>query len=41
LLAEDNAVNQRVAVRMLDRLGYRADVAASGHKCLEARERSP
>jgi CheY-like chemotaxis protein len=30
LVAEDNPVNQRVAVRMLERLGLQADVAKDG-----------
>lgn len=41
LLAEDNAVNQKVALHMLARLGYRADVAASGLEVLAALERQP
>jgi len=39
LVAEDNAVNQRVVVRMIEKLGYRADVAATGLEVLAATER--
>jgi PAS domain S-box-containing protein len=41
LLAEDNAVNQKVAMRMLKRIGYRADLAANGQEVLQALERLP
>lgn len=39
LLAEDNAINQKVALRMLARMGYRADVAANGIEVLDALHR--
>jgi signal transduction histidine kinase/AmiR/NasT family two-component response regulator len=41
LVAEDNAVNQRVAVAMLTKLGYQADLAANGHEVLAALEHRP
>jgi signal transduction histidine kinase/DNA-binding response OmpR family regulator len=39
LLAEDNLVNQKVAIRILERLGYRADVAGNGIEVLDALKR--
>jgi len=39
LLAEDNVINQKVALKMLARMGYRADVAASGIEVLQALDR--
>ena len=39
LVAEDNAANQRVALRLLQRLGYRADIAANGIEVIDAVER--
>jgi signal transduction histidine kinase/ActR/RegA family two-component response regulator len=35
LVAEDNVINQRVAVRMLERFGCRVDVAANGNEAVE------
>ena len=41
LVAEDNAANLKVAVRMVERLGYRADVAGNGSEALHALDRVP
>ena len=41
LLAEDNAVNQKLALRLLERMGYSADIAESGREVLDALERLP
>ncbi|HEV7507700.1 MAG TPA: two-component regulator propeller domain-containing protein [Thermoanaerobaculia bacterium] len=39
LIAEDNSVNQRVALLLLERLGYSADVAGNGYEVLTALHR--
>jgi CheY-like chemotaxis protein len=41
LVAEDNVINQQVALSFLSRLGYRADVAANGLEVLASVRRQP
>jgi CheY-like chemotaxis protein len=39
LVAEDNAINQKLALRLLLQMGYRADVAANGLEAIQSIER--
>ena len=39
LLVEDNAVNQKLALRLLSLMGYQADVAGNGIEAVDAVER--
>src|SRR5215218_1597620 len=41
LLVEDNAVNQKLALRLLSRMGHQADVAGNGLEAIDAVERQP
>jgi CheY-like chemotaxis protein len=39
LLAEDNVVNQKLALRLLQQMGYRADLASNGTEAVESVKR--
>src|SRR5207249_2999945 len=39
LLADDNVVNQKVALRLFDQMGYRIDIAGDGVEAIQAWER--
>ena len=41
LVADDNVINQKVASRMLQQMGYKADVASNGLDVIQALERAP
>jgi CheY-like chemotaxis protein/HPt (histidine-containing phosphotransfer) domain-containing protein len=41
LLCDDNLINQKVALRLLQQMGYRADLAANGSEALGALGRQP
>jgi PAS domain S-box-containing protein len=41
LIAEDNKINQKVALMMLAKLGYRADVVGNGLEAIDAVQRQP
>jgi CheY-like chemotaxis protein len=41
LVAEDNVVNQKLALRMLNKISYRADVAANGLEAIQSLQRQP
>ena len=41
LVVDDNAINQKVAVRILQQLGYQSEVAGTGREALDALDRQP
>jgi CheY-like chemotaxis protein/HPt (histidine-containing phosphotransfer) domain-containing protein len=41
LLADDNVINQKVALRLLHQMGYKADIANNGREAINALERHP
>jgi CheY-like chemotaxis protein/HPt (histidine-containing phosphotransfer) domain-containing protein len=41
LLCDDNALNQKVAARLLQQMGYDADLAANGKEAITALDRQP
>jgi CheY-like chemotaxis protein len=41
LLAEDNGVNQKLALRLLAQMGYRADLASNGREAVQCVQRQP
>ena len=41
LLCDDNPINQKVALRLLQQMGYRADLAANGIEALKALDQRP
>ena len=41
LLVDDNAINQKVAMRILQQMGYQPDVAGNGREALDLLDRQP